>query len=312
MKTLICGGLIFACFLPGAFAGSIQLGSIQGQDGWSGGSSGAISGSVDQGVTYSAAYQGSQSLRVSNLGHNGAFGGWVFGPGLNPAAGQPSSGATADVLAMTLFFRSVSGIADGSNLEIDLGNAAGDDRTTFTAITNFADADGGLTLRAAETDAAGDFYPTNLLNDHLTRATWHRLDIVAYFLDGTANDYFQIFLDDPTLSSPIGSPNTGLDRWGTFEPYNARLGGTYNQASRLFLRSGAPASGYGSFSDSSPRGFYFDNVSYRTWNSNSPGQILASYSTGFEDPFAAPEPGGISLFAVGLGALWCGRRYRRG
>ncbi len=313
MKTSYFAGLAFVCLLPSAFAGAIQLGSIQGQDGWSGGSSGAISPSVDQEVTNTAAYQGSQSLRVSNLGYNGVFGGWVFGPGLLPASGQPSSGATADVLAMTLFFRSVSGVADGSNLEIDLGNAAGDDRTTFTAITSFSDANGGLTLRAAETDAAGSFYPTSLLNNNLSRTAWHRLDIVEYFLDGTANDYFQIFLDDPLLSSPIGSPNTSLNRWGTFEPYNAAQvpPGPYNQANRLYLRSGAPASGYGSFSDTSVRGFYVDNVSYRSWDSSNPGQILATYSTGFEDPFAAPEPGGICLFAAGLGALCFGRTLGR-
>jgi len=220
-------------------------------------------------------------------------------------------GASSDRFAATLYFRTVSAVADGSNLEFDLGNTAGNDRMTFTAITNFADSGGGLTLRAAETDASGNFYATSLLNNNLSRTDWHRLDIVAYFLDGAANDYFRIFLDDPSLSSPIVSPNTGLDRWGTFEPYNTAHGGTYNQANRLYIRSGASASGYGSFNDSTVGGFYIDNVSYSSWNSSDPNTILSSYSTGFEDPNAAPEPGSLWLMAAGFGALGCMRLRRK-
>jgi hypothetical protein len=311
MKRLL--SLIFACvcLLGFASAGTILPGSIQGQDGWSGGKTGAIAADVDQQVTNAASYAGTQSLRVSNKGHNGAFDGWVFGPGLADAAGQPSSKAPADVLEMSLFFRSVSATADGSNLELDLGNSTGDDRTTFTAITNFSDADGGLTLRANEPDATGNFaYSAALVAQSLSRTAWHELDIVAYFLDGTANDYFQIFLDDPTHAHPMVSPNTGLPRWRTFEAYNAALDGPYNLSNRLYIRSGLPASGYGLFADNAVSGFYIDNVSYETWNSADPGTILSSYSTGFEDLSGAPEPGSLSLLTFGLGAVWYARRRR--
>ena len=234
----------FTCILSFAFANTMVIGSIQGQDGWSGGQIVTIGAAVDQEVTHAASYEGYESFRVSNKGYNGNFDGWLFGPPLANAAGQPSSGAAANVLAMTLFFRSVSTIADGSNLELDLGNSTGNDRTTFTAITNFADANGGLTLRAAEPDSVtGNFYPTSLVAPGLSRTDWHQLDIVAYFLDGPGNDYFQIFLDDPTHASPIISPNTGFPQWGTFEAYNAAqlpLPGPYNLSNRLYIRSGAP------------------------------------------------------------------------
>jgi hypothetical protein len=303
--------LVFTWLLSFAFANPMQIGSIQGQDGWSGGQIVTIGAAVDQEVTDAASYQGYESFRVSNKGYNGMFDGWLFGPPLANAAGQPSSGAAANVLAMTLFFRSVSTIADGSNLELDLGNSTGSDRTTFTAITNFADANGGLTLRAAEPNAVtGDFYPTDLVAPGLSRSDWHQLDILAYFLDGAGNDYFQIFLDDPTHSNPIVSPNTGFTHWGTFEAYNAALAGPYNLSNRLYIRSGAPASGYGPFTDSAVGGFYIDNLSYKTWNSANPDTILSSYSTGFEDPTVTPEPGSLSLIAVGLGMVWCGRRRR--
>ena len=74
------------------------------------------------------------------------------------SAGQPSSGAGADQFTATLWFRSASASADGSYIEIDLGNVAGDDRTTFLALANRADgADGGLQLRASEPNADGTF-----------------------------------------------------------------------------------------------------------------------------------------------------------
>src|SRR4051794_27204925 len=62
-------------------------GSIQGQDGWSGGNI-AVSTAIDQAVnqTGTQAHTGVGGYRISNntsLGnYNGNFSGWVFGPGL--------------------------------------------------------------------------------------------------------------------------------------------------------------------------------------------------------------------------------------
>src|SRR5262245_29396863 len=118
---------------------AVVPGTIQGQGGWSGGTV-AISPRVDQAVdqTGSNAHSGVGAWHVSNAtingNHNGAFGGWVFSPELLVAAGQPSSGARADRFSATFYFRSASNDADGSNIEVDLGNTAGTDRTTFLAI----------------------------------------------------------------------------------------------------------------------------------------------------------------------------------
>ena len=111
--------------LPAAsFEPGFSPGSIEGQEGWSGGTI-PISASVDQTVDQSGANQrtGTGAWRISNntsLGNlNGAFAGWVFGPGLLVSAGQPSSGAAANQFTATLWFRSASATADGSNMEID-------------------------------------------------------------------------------------------------------------------------------------------------------------------------------------------------
>ena len=96
----------------------------------------------------------------------------MFGPGLPVSAGQPSSGAVADQFTATLWFRSASATADGSNIEIDLGSVPGDDRNTFLALTNRADGvDGGLQLRVSEPEGAtGGFLPTVVIATGITRS----------------------------------------------------------------------------------------------------------------------------------------------
>src|SRR5262249_55466923 len=232
------GRVVPSTFVPG---------TIQGQGGWSGGTS-AISSSVDQAVDQSGsnAHLGVGAWHVSNNtsngNNNGGFSGWAFAPGLAVAAGQPSSGASADRFSATFFFRSASTVADGSNIEVDLGNTEGTDRTTFMAITNKADGQGGLQLRNREPKPAdpGDFFPTQIVTTNITRGVWHRIDILASYPDGLSNDTFQVSLDGVAITNATpGSPNNGTSNWGTFEAYNESQGSAYNQTNRLFFRSGA-------------------------------------------------------------------------
>ena len=145
LAIVLIAGLLSVTIGTVIEAMSISARSIQGQDGWSGGTI-PISASIDQIVDQSGLNQrtGTGAWRISNntsLGnYNGNFAGWVFGPGLPVSAGQPSSGAVADQFTATLWFRSASAAADGSNMEIDLGTVLGDDRNNFLAVTNRADA----------------------------------------------------------------------------------------------------------------------------------------------------------------------------
>ncbi len=138
VRLVVAIGLI-AGLLPvtiGTVIEAMAARSIEGQEGWSGGTI-PVAASIDQIVDQSGVNQrtGTGAWRISNntsLGnHNGAFSGWVFGPGLSVSAGQPSSGAGADQFSATLWFRSASAVADGSNIEIDLGTVLGDDRNTL-------------------------------------------------------------------------------------------------------------------------------------------------------------------------------------
>src|SRR5262249_34124167 len=139
------------------------------------------------------------------------------GPGLSVSAGQPSSGAGADQFKATLWFRSASVSADGSNIEIDLGSTLGDDRNTFLALTNKPDAAGGLQLRADEPARAGDFLPTVVIATGITRGVWPHLEIVANFHEGPGNDTVEYVLDGVALANPAGG-----NMFGTFEDWRDR------------------------------------------------------------------------------------------
>ncbi len=264
-------------------------GSIQGQDGWTGGTT-AINPSVFQGVDQTGlnAHTGTGSWQISNnttFGNiNGAFTSWPFTPGLVAAAGQPSSGAPADRFTATYYFKSGSAVADGSNIEVDLGTVPGDDRNTFMAITNRADVDGGLQIRMSEPDGVtGNFYNTQIVSTGLSRTAWHRIDITAVFVNGNGNDTFQVSLDGNLLLNPNAlSPNFNTPNFGTFEGYRNGLGSTYALSNRLFFRSGLVPSGWGAFADNASQGIFVDDLSYRVYNSSNPSATLGSYAAAFE------------------------------
>jgi hypothetical protein len=272
--TIVCGGLATAhadvrtiTFENPPYV----LGSIDTQDGWSGGgaaSTDPIDPSVHQAVTNAMAYGGSQAWFVSNdtsLGnHNGAFGGWPFGPPLASAAGQPSSGASSHEFFATFWFKAGSSVADGSNMEVDLGTTGGDDRNSFLAITNKADANGGLQLRIDEPVENGlggcDNFYDYVYVTNLDRTVWHRMDFKAEFIDGDYNDTIEYFLD----GAPVVNTRTGGTTFFTFESYRNQCGYPYAQTNRIYFRSGAAPSGYGSFADGSAAGIFFDNLTYET------------------------------------------------
>jgi hypothetical protein len=268
-------------------------------------------------VTTAAAHTGTQSWRVSNStvngNYNGNFAGWPFSPGITPAAGQPSSSATADSFAATLWFKAVSTTAtgDGSSMEFDFGNVPGTDRTNFFAIRNSADANGGLLLRAAESVNTPDqFLPTQTIATNLSRTDWHRLDFTGTFPDGAGNDTFTVALDGTPLNNPLStSPNFNTPNFYTFEGYRDFNNFAYEQTNRLFWRSGATASSLNQgFADTDPQGFFVDDVTYRTFNSSNPGVTLASFDSSSFEP--VPEPSSIVLAGLGVVGLLAVHRRR--
>ena len=209
----------------------------------------------------------------------------MFGPGLPVSAGQPSSGAGADQFTATLWFRSASASADGSNIEIDLGSVLGDDRNTFLAVTNRADADGGLQLRVSEPDGAtGNFRPTSRRHGNHTRRLpppRHRCQIPRR----AGERHRRIRTGwSPTRQSRSAAPRSAPSRAAATGLLQA-----YVLSNRLFFRSGAAPSAFGAFVDTAAQGFYFDDLFYAVANQSAPATSLAAYATGFEPP-AIPAP----------------------
>ena len=119
----------------------------------------------------------------------------------------------------------------------------------------------------------------------ITRSVWHRLDIVARFYDGLANDTIEFALDGVPLVNPAGGP-----RFRTFESYYASPPAeSYPLSNRLLFRSSRPPSGFGAFADATAQGFYFDDLFYVVAKQSAPATLLAAYATGFEPP-AIPAP----------------------
>jgi hypothetical protein len=277
-------------------------GSIQGQDGWSGGAI-SIAPEVDQRVDLSGtlARTGTGSFVVSNStangNFNGGFAGWPFGPSLSVTTGEPASGAAADVFTATVWFRSVNSTADGSNIEIDLGNVTGSNRVNYLAILNLADGDGGLQIELTEPDPSGNLYFPTAEATNLARGVWHRLDITATFRDGAA-DSFTVALNGTGLPNT----NTGGTSYDTFERFYAAQGQPYQQVNRLYFRSDTAPSVFG-FSDTGAQGFAFDDVSYAAALSTAVTSPVATYFAAFEstpsvvyvDPSFDPLPNGTAI-----------------
>lgn len=214
-------------------------GSIQGQDGWSGGTI-PIAASVDQGITGAAFRTGNQSFQISNRAYNGNFNGWVFSPGLAVSAGQAGSNTGADAMSISFWFRSSSLVGDGSNMEFDFGSTAGDDRNTFLAVRNNTDAFGGLQIRLAEPTSPGPdagFFPNNTVLTGLARGDWHNISMTFYGVDN-GSDFFTVSVNG---GAPIISPNTSNPNWLSFENFRA-ASSNYVTVNSLFMRSGAAAS----------------------------------------------------------------------
>ncbi len=224
--------------------------------GWTGGAI-PIAATVDQELTTVAAHTGDGSWRMSNAGnYNGMFDGFPMSPALAIAAQE---GTAADMFVFTVWFKAV-GIADGSNIEIDLGT--GTDRDNFLAITNLPTLEGGLQLRIGDNC-------NQVVFGWLDAASWHRLDVAATLRVGEANDTYTAALD-----------GLGLGEFHTLEAFFADRGDLdAKTVDRVFFRSGYNVDelvpgGAGS-------GFYFDDLAYSVRSSADPATMLAQYETSF-------------------------------
>ena len=102
-----------------------------GENGWK------IAGAKDQEVIVDPFGSGSKVFRMSSDPVNGDFGG-PYSPSLPISAGELGTTAAGNSQAISFDFRAVQ-LNDFSRLEVDFGNAAGNDRNNFLVIENTAE-----------------------------------------------------------------------------------------------------------------------------------------------------------------------------
>jgi len=305
-RTLLLVALsaFFAAAGP-ASAGTV-VGTLAGQDGWSGGATPGFTNNAAQpsssnpdlfydgdwhgeAVTTDAAHTGSQSWLLRN-GYDNPNSGTPFSPALTPNAGQPSSGAGGDTFSSSLWFKAADASGDGSRIMIAGGNPAGTDRSSnYLEIEN---ALSGITVRTYDGVVGSAWDSTELLvATGLDSSVWHQVTMTGTFLDGTYNDTWTYQVD----SGPevVGG--------AYFETARDNFGFAYEATNRLKFQP--RHANY----DPAFSGFYFDDVVTTVSDS---GGVLASYSTSFE---TAPEPSSFALLGLGLLVMggYQGRKRRK-
>jgi hypothetical protein len=232
----------------------------------------------------SAAHSGTQVWFHVNKNFAGAFNTMPFSPKLTVAAGKPSTGAPADRIRGGVWFYGISPAADGTRLEMDIGNSQGSDRGNNVFVDN-VDAN-GMRLRTFAVSSGGNV----TIFDHITRQAWHHFEFECRYADGAGNTRCAYKLDG--ISGAGFNPADGT--YESFESLNQnRTAPGADQHDRMFFRSTFLASalgganGAGPFTNDEPQGLYFDDMSYEVYNSANPQVVFDSYLTSFEQ-YSAP------------------------
>ncbi len=216
-----------------------------------------------QEVTSDAAHSGSNSWRFS-CGYQSEGPATPFSPrlGHDISAGQPSSGADADVFEISFWFKVVSPDVNTQVMRVVAGNTAGTDRAS-NAFELLNVPGTGVTARTAEPTGGWNYYWVDLTTG--VDDAWHKMEMTGRFYDGPSNDLWTYAMD----GIPLGTYHA------YFETARDTFGYTYETTWWLKFQ---PYQNY----TGTNQGFYFDDVSYRAYRSADSNNILASYYTSFE------------------------------
>lgn len=250
-------------FAHGSIAGQVTNGPLSGK--WTGGAAEGFTNDDpgQQEVTSDAAHTGSNSWRFSG-GYSSAGEATPFSPrlGHDICAGQPSSGADADVFEVSFWFKAVSPDVNTQLVQVVPGNTAGTDRASNAFHLNNIPGT-GVTVRT--------FQPTGGWNGYWVVLTsgidnaWHKIEMTGRFYDGPSNDLWTYSFDGVVLGTYGAFYETARDTFGwTYE--------------KMWWLKFKPLHD----DNRSDQGFYFDDISYRAYRSTDSNNILASYYTSFE------------------------------
>jgi hypothetical protein len=190
-------GLLFAA---GAFADSsitdfdsFNLGSVNGQDGWS------ATGPYDQAVVDDA---GNQALRISDAVSSGSFDDWVFAKPVVDGAGEADATAgTFDVGDRQTHFEASFDISTMTpDVQPGLHLMVSPDRGDGSRMSYllFEDSYNGIDVTFVDTPGTTSpaAFPATQIASDLDRSVPHSVKFVMDFVDGPSNDIVKIYIDD--------------------------------------------------------------------------------------------------------------------
>ncbi|MGZ9109723.1 MAG: hypothetical protein ACXW3X_01215 [Rhodoplanes sp.] len=279
---------------------NFSLGPIaDGENGWK------HAGSHDQEIV---AVGGNKMFRMSSDPSSGDFSG-PYSPSLAETAGEPQTTADYSSQIIRFDFQAVSGVPDGSRLEVDFGNAAGTDRNNFMVIESFSAT--GIRIAVSEPtlpDGAFTGSGSPAPNDWRELVTGvdptatHQIELRLTYVDGPDNDVINVYLDGQF----IGTTTTFENYRDGFAPGPGSLhadNAEVNQTNRVFFRGGANGSPQDGAGVGQNQGFYFDDITYGVYNNASAtGNELNNVLTGNSGDNLLTGAGGDDTLIGGDGA----------
>lgn len=242
--------------------------SLDGQNGWNGGTPCVIfvnNDAGDESVTTADAHTGSQSWRYSR-GYGSPGCGTPFSPQLAGSVGRPSSGATGDIAVEKFAFKAVTP-GDGSIQSHYLGSVPRDERTASNLYLE--NAPGGVVLYMFAPDPSNACDQVQKIITTVSGNAWHTVKMTTLYNEDVSLDVTTYVIDEGATGQVIFQAVSWMHPW--------------RQCSVLPYVPGESLKFSSAFDgDPAINGFYYDDVSFEVLKSSANNTVVASFFTSFE------------------------------
>jgi parallel beta helix pectate lyase-like protein len=232
-----------------------NLGTVDGQDGWSsGGAAGNGCAVYDHQVAAQSLYGefGTKSLRLSNAATSGCFGDQTFSKPINDAGGESGP---RHFEAQWQFGSTVQG-AEQPGLSVVASPDPGDG--SRMSWVQMADNANGLSVNFTDVQGTGNpaNFVTTTIASGLARNVAHTIKITMDFFAGPSNDVVKVYVD-----GVLKHTGTSWENYYRFDSEQAGNGNLVPAVKRILFRTGGTAA-----PNTLGNGFLVDNLSLASSN----------------------------------------------